>query len=168
MVIRNQTLKLFFRGSGCRMGIDTVFRIAAAIGGKNGYLHGFIFPPGDLELRSARGFFIPLKHLYMEFLTVFVRNSKNISEKISSRIRFVTFVTPCCNDPGGFCHVCHVVTHCGDGPGSFVTFVTLSRPVATVQESFVTFVTHFPVSGKTNTISLIHSIAGFSSIPRDT
>ena len=53
--------------------------------------------------------------------------------------------------------------------GSFVTFVTLSRPVATVQGSFVTFVTchalwrrfrgsfvtfvtHFPVSGKTNTI----------------
>ena len=46
----------------------------------------------------------------MEFLTVFVRNSKNFSEKISSRVRFVTFVT-------------------------------LSRPVATVQAGFVTFVT---------------------------
>ena len=85
----------------------------------------------------------------------------------------------------------------GDGSGSFVTFVTrLSRtfrdrnkktdmgnmtdmlpckvkfaifwPVSTVPESFVTFVTHFPVSGKTNTISLIHSFADFSSIPRDT
>ena len=56
MVIRNQVRELFFRGSGCRMGIDTVFRIAAAIGGKNGYLHGFIFPPGDLKFVSARVF----------------------------------------------------------------------------------------------------------------
>ncbi len=68
-----------------------------------------------------------LKHLYMEFLTVFVRNSKNISEKISSRVRFVTFVT-----------LSRPVAAVQEG---FVTFVTLSRPVAAVQEGFVTFVT---------------------------